>query len=212
MASYAFPRFSHMVVFSMATAVLLVLTVPSSSGSAQQEQQSQQQSQSQQSTPAQPPGAQTNPQPGPAEPKKRKIWTNDDVVSLRTPADNYLAQKEQQEAAAAQTAEKAAADAKLAKGSNTSIKLPSTIEETQKLIKAKEAQIDDEQSALERLIRELPDTPEDQKPAMQKEIDRVAADVPKVRNDLKSLQSHLEKLTKAQLNDAATSPPTPPSL
>jgi hypothetical protein len=178
-----------------------------------QEQQSSQQQQTSQSPPAQL-GAETPPnsQPGQPEPKKKKVWTNDEVVSLRTPADNYQIQKEAQEAAVAQAAAKEAAEANLPKEAEPTIKLPSTIEETQQLIKNKEEQINDEQNGLERLIKELPDAPEDQKPAMQREIDRVAMDVPKVRNELKLLQNHLEKLTSAQLNEASVSPPASPPL
>lgn len=172
----------------------------------QQTSQSQQSSQTQQGAEAQP-----NAQPGQPEPKKKKVWTNDDVVSLRTPADNYLVEKDAQEAAAAQAAAKEAADSKLPKEADPTIKLPPSIEETQKLVKDKEQQLNDEQSALERLIRELPDAPDDQKSAMQKEIDRVAADVPRVRSELKLLQNHLEKLTKAQLHEAPAPPPIPPS-
>lgn len=167
--------------------------------------------------------------PAPAEPsvvdaarasraheKTGKVWTNDDVVSLRTPADIYILEKEaQEEAAAKAAAEKAAAQEAGATGAakpgETSVALPATVEETQKLIKDKQEQISDEQSNLDRMSKELPDAPEDQKPAMQKEIDRMAADLPKAQNDLKQLTDHLEKLNNAQAQQAppAATPPNP---
>lgn len=167
--------------------------------------------QERESSQQQPPPPQQPPQeePQPAA-KAKKVWTNEDVISLRTPADIYQAEKEAQEAAAARAAAKEAEEAKVRKEADPAIKLPATVEETTKLIKAKEDQIDDEQNALERLVKDLPNTPEDQKAAMQKEVDRVAGDLPKVRSELKVLQTHLEKLTKAQLNEAPphTAPPS----
>ena len=59
-----------------------------------QEQQSppqQQGAQSQQSSPAQQSAdAQPNSQPCLLEPRKKRVWTNEDFVALRTPADIYL--------------------------------------------------------------------------------------------------------------------------
>lgn len=150
-----------------------------------------------------------------AHEKTGKVWTNDDVVSLRTPADIYILEKEaQEEAAAKAAAEKAAAQevaqADAAKPGETNVTLPATVEETQKLIKDKQDQISDEQNNLDRMTKELPDAPDDQKPAMQKEIDRMTADLPKAQNDLKQLTDHLEKLNNAQAQQAPPAP-TPPN-
>ena len=167
----------------------------------QQERESSQQQPS-------PPERSSQAQPPPPVAKTKRVWTNEDVISLRTPADIYQEEKEAREAkaAAAQAAAKEAAEAKPVKEAGPAIELPSTVEETLKLIKAKQDQIDDEQSALERLLKELPNTPEDQKTAIQMEVHRVTADLPKVRQELKILQTHLEKLTKTQLKEAAPPP------
>jgi hypothetical protein len=150
-----------------------------------------------------------------AREKTGKVWTNGELVSLRTPADIYLMEKEaQEEAAAKAAADKAAAQeaaqGDAAKPAGTTVPLPATVEETQKLIKDKQEQISDEQSNLDRMTKELPDAPEDQKPAMQKEIDRMTADLPKAQNDLKQLTDHLEKLNTAQAQQAPPAP-TPPN-
>src|SRR6476646_8903914 len=77
--------------------------------------QRQEQPQSQQPPPQQ------NPQPSSQQPtataqqapKQRKIWTNEDLILLRTPADIYLLEKEAREAAEAEAeAAKIAAEAK----------------------------------------------------------------------------------------------------
>lgn len=147
--------------------------------------------------------------------KRRKVWTNDEVVGLRSPADSYRVQKEAQAAAEQRAAVQAATEVKLAKEdaaakqADRAVKLPTTLAETQKLVKDKEDQVNDEQAALERLIKEMPDAPEDQKPVMQKEIDRLTADVPRVRRELQLFQDYLEKLIRAQLNEAPAAPPPP---
>jgi len=158
-----------------------------------------------------PPEQSSQAQPQPPEAKTKRVWTNEDVILLRTPADIYQEEKEAREAAAAQAAAKEAEEAKAVKEAGPAIKSPSTVEETLKLIKAKQDQINDEQSALERLVKELPNTPENQKTAVQMEVHRVTADLPKVRQELKILQTHLEKLTKTQLNEAAPPPAVSPS-
>jgi cell division protein FtsL len=147
-----------------------------------------------------------------AREKTGKVWTNEELVSLRTPADIYLMEKAaQEEAAAKAAADKAAAqEADAAKPGEATVSLPATILETQKLIKDKQEQISDEQSNLDRMTKELPDAPEDQKPAMQKEIERMTADLPKAQNDLKQLTDHLEKLNNAQAQQAPPAP-TPPN-
>jgi hypothetical protein len=174
----------------------------------QQSSQTQQQSPQQQQSAQQPSNSQPSEQP---EAKQKKIWTNDDVIALRTPADLYSLQKEAQEAAAAEAAAEEAAKAKLADGAGPAETLPTTAEETRKLIAAKESQIGDDQQALDRYTAELPDEPAERKDRMQEEINRITADLPKERSQLRILQDHLEELTKKQLNEAPVPPPAPPS-
>jgi hypothetical protein len=183
---------------------------------AARESQEQQSAQSQQQPPQQPPQQQqstqhpSNSQPSDQpEAKHRKVWTNDDVASLRTPADVYLAEKEAQEAAAAEAAAQEAAKAKLVDGARPTVKLPATVEETRKLIAGRESQIADDQQALDRYTAELPNEPAERKDRMQEEIKRITAGLPKERSELKILQDHLEKLSKTQLNEASVSAPPP---
>jgi hypothetical protein len=139
--------------------------------------------------------------------KHKKVWTNDDVVSLRTPADVYLAEKEAQEAAAEAAAQEVA-KAKLVAGAGPAEKLPATVDETRKLIAAKERHIADDQQALDRYTVELPNEPAERKDRMQEEIKRITGGLPKERSELKVLQEHLEKLTKTQLQDGSVPAPS----
>src|SRR5580704_6965473 len=147
----------------------------------QHQQQQSSQSQPPQSTEPEPQQSHQSHQP---TPKPRKIWTNEDVVLLRTPADVYQTEKEAREVAEAEAEAKEAAQARLIKDAGSAIKLPATVEEAQRMIKAKGEQISDAESGIERMNNELPSTPEDQKAAVQKEIDRVTADLRKNRVEL----------------------------
>jgi hypothetical protein len=178
------------------------------------EQQSQQQ---QQQSPPPPPTNSSAPAP-PANPdqpavKQKKVWTNDDVVGLRTPADTYQVEKEQKEAADAAAAAKEAAiraAAKSDKEITPDVKLPATAEETQTMIKDTEGEIAEGTVVLDKMRTELQNASEEQKTDKQKQIDRVTANVEKQRTNLKALQDHLQALNQKREADAQT--PPPPSL
>jgi hypothetical protein len=145
--------------------------------------------------------------------KRRKIWTNDEVILLRTPADDYLAEKEARKAAEAEAAARSAAQPKTSKEAPPEGKLPTTIEETQLLIKNKEQDISDDQASLVGLNTELANVPDEQKKAKQREIEIVAAELDRARNELKALQEHLVDLHKpaASKSSVEPPPPTPPN-
>ena len=187
--------------------------VPLAHASLVERPQEQQSSRTQPPQSSQPPPQQSSPPEKPTS-KPKKVWTNEDVVSLRTPADTYQAEKEAQAAVEAEAVAKEAAHAALIRDAGLTIELPATAEETQRMIKTKQGEISDEQAGIERMNNELPSTPEDQKVAVQKEIDRVTADLQKDRVELEALQNHLQKLNKTPENQSSPVPPLqpPPSI
>jgi hypothetical protein len=206
-------RLMHRQILGMAWPALgaFLLAIPGwfvvSAAQLDQQQQSQQ-------PPPPPQNSEPAPQqalpPDPPAAKQRKIWTNEDVVLLRTPADNYLVEKEAREAAEAEAAAKSPAQAKAAKETPLEIKLPSSIEETQLLLKNKEQDILDDQAALVSLNTELANVPDEQKKAKQKEIEIVAAELDRARNELKALEERLVELHKPPAGEPAAAPPPPP--
>jgi hypothetical protein len=132
------------------------------------------------------------------------------VVSLRTPADVYLAEKEAQAAAAA-VAAKETTGPKVVDGAGHGEKLPASAEETRKLIGAKENQISDDEEALDRYTAELPNEPADRKDKMRSEIERITVDLPNARSELKVLQDHLLQLTKTPVTETPAAPQPPPA-
>jgi hypothetical protein len=160
---------------------------------------------------AQQPPPQQNPQPSSQQPtaqqasRQRKVWTNEDLILLRTPADIYLLEKEAREAAEAEAdAAKIAAEGKPVIEAPLEIKLPTSIAETQLLLKNKEQEAAEKQAALTSLKAELSDTPLAQQPTKQKEIDTLAADLERAEKERKALQDNLEQLNKPP---GATTPP-----
>jgi hypothetical protein len=206
-------RLMHRQILGMASLALgaFLLATPSwfvvSAAQLDQQQQSEQ---------PPPPPQNSEPAPQPALPldpparKQRKIWTNDDVVLLRTPADNYLVEKEARQAAGAEAAAKSPAQAKAAKETPLETKLPTSVEETQLLLKNKEQDIRDDQAALVSLNTELANVPDEQKKAKQKEIEIVAAELDRARDELKALEERLVELHKPRASEPAAAPPLPP--
>lgn len=187
-------------------------------------QQGEQQSQSQQPpppppSPTPPPSSQpaSDPAPpiGPLPVKRRKVWTNDEVVVLRTPTDNYLAEKEAKEAADAEAAAKEAAiraAIKSEKQEPLDTKLPATPEETEKMLKSAQDDIQEETVVLDKLHKELLDAPTEQREGKQKEIDHLTASIEVLRREAKALQDHLQTLRKNVPEKNPPASPEPPSL
>ncbi len=200
-------------VLALAAALLLAQLKCDASPARQQQQSSAPAS----STP--PPS--TKPASEPALPigelpvKRRKVWTNDDVVTLRTPADNYEIEKEAEEAADAAAAKKEAAirvALKSEKQPPLDIKLPANAEETKQMIKNTQSDVHEETVVLQKLHQELLVAPASEQPQKQKDIDGLNALIDKSQRDLKALQDHLQSFpTKPQAENPPT-PPQPPSL
>ena len=121
----------------------------------------------------------------------KKVWTNDDLESARSPMDQYLVDKEAREAA---DAAQAAADAIASEKAMAGLKTPATVEETQRAIDDTQQDINDQNDALDRLNKELQSAPDVQKAGIQREIDRHTTGMQTSQQDLKVLQDHLRQL------------------
>jgi chromosome segregation ATPase len=121
-----------------------------------------------------------------------KVWTEDDIAALRSPADDYLMQKEAQAAAAALANQRAATN--LALQPSLAPKQPSTLEETERAIKDSLEDIQDQKNTLARLNKELDETPEDQRAERAKEIERRTAVLQASQEELKGFQDRRNDL------------------
>jgi hypothetical protein len=147
-----------------------------------------------------------DPLPPPA--RVKKVLTNDDLVSSRSPIDQYLLDKEASEAAAAA---QAAADALASEQALAGIKMPATVEETRRAIRDAHQDINDEKDAIDRLNKEFETAPDVQKAGIQREIDRHTAGVQTSEQELRALQDHLRQLNSRSLggNSADSGKQTP---
>jgi hypothetical protein len=121
----------------------------------------------------------------------KKVWTNDELESSRSPVDQYLLDKEASEAAAAA---QAVADAIASERAVAGIKLPATVQETRRAIHETTQDINDQNDALDRLNKEFDSAPAEQKAGIQREIDRHTNGVQTSQQELKALQDHLKEL------------------
>ncbi len=153
-------------------------------------------------TPPLSPAAAQEPHPQPPPPivtqdlqlpltKTKKVLTNDDLESSRSPTDQYLLDKEARETA---DAAQAAADAIAAERAMAGIKMHATVEETQRTIDDTQQDINDHNDALDRLNKEFDSAPAEQKAGIQREIDRHTNGVQTSQQELKALQDHLKQL------------------
>jgi hypothetical protein len=123
--------------------------------------------------------------------KTKRVWTNDDLQSSRSPTDQYLLDKEAREAA---DAAQAAADAIASERAIAGIKMPATVQETQRAIHDAHQEINDHNDALDRLNKELETAPDVQQAGIQREIDRHTTGVQTSQQELRALQDHLKQL------------------
>lgn len=205
-----------MVTFSLLVALPLAQLKCAAFSVPQQEQQRSQQPAPPSPTP--PPSSQPSSKPAPPieelPVKRRRVWTNDDVVQIRTPADNYEIEKEAKEAADAQAAAKDAAiraAIKSEKQTPLDIKLPATVEETERMLKVKQGEIQEETVILQELRKELQNAPAEEQPQKQKDIDRLTALIETSQRDIRALQDHLQTLRGKPQEENPPAPPQPPS-
>jgi hypothetical protein len=129
-----------------------------------------------------------------------KIWTNDELISSRTPADRYIFAKE----------EKAAADQAAAFQSLTSCFAPEhrepTLEETQQAIADTTQSIREGEDGLAQAKRQVAEDPENLRTRDQAELNRRTAELNQLLEHLHVLQARLQESTPS-----AVAPPAAPS-
>lgn len=134
---------------------------------------------------------------------KVKVWTNDDLLATRTPADIYMFEKEVQAAAEASAAFQSVASC-FAFGQPEA-----TTEDTQKAIQDIGQSVRDSEDAVAQARKELLDAPESLKARDQAELDRRTTELEKSREQLRVLQ---ERLLNSQPGGETSSAqaPSPP--
>jgi hypothetical protein len=167
---------------------------------------------------AAPAGAQQQPEQEKERPKRAKrVWTNEDVKDLRTPADEYLRQRE---AAAAAAAEKQQAPAAGAAENGETAEIdgtdgyiaPKTVEEAEVRVADKRDEIRHTVEAIRQLREEyFRETDDQTRGTVRGKIERSSRDLDAAEKELERLEGSLEELRsgKAPAAQAKASPPQP---
>jgi small-conductance mechanosensitive channel len=134
---------------------------------------------------------------------KVKVWTNEELIATRTPADLYIFQKEAQ--AAALEVERFHTLASCF----ASDQPEGNVEETQKEIDATLQSIRDSEDAVGQSRTALSNVPEHLKLRNQLELSQRRSELNHARERLWALQEHLQELQKSPAQSGITSQPTP---
>src|SRR6266849_4808899 len=158
-----------------------------------------------------PPAKQTKPAP-----KPHKVWTDDEVGSLRSPADAYAEASERQntQAGGAQepgTANQTSTSKQAQKGVPPPILTnPKSFEDADKMIAWENRDIAAQEEFLDRLKQQIAEAPADQKERLAKLLAQRTQVLANTRNELKNLQTKKRELAKPSA-PSVTASAGPPS-
>ena len=159
------------------------------------------------------PAAHAANQPKPA-PTARKVWTVDDVISLRSPADNHVREIGEQsaEAAVSKAAARQTTASKPARpGAPPALSNPKTLEDADKMMAWENRDNEAQQEFVDSVQKQLDEAPADQKERLQKllqERTQVLVDLRKEQQNLVAQRKELEKKPAADNVAAAATPPS----
>ena len=144
-------------------------------------------------------------------PKPRKVWTDDDFGSTRTPA----ATRENQAASSGASQEPAAANQSTdskphAGGVPPVFTNPKSLEDADKMIAWENRDIEAQQESLEKLKTQIAEAPADQKERLTKVFEQRTQILAATRNELKNLQTKRKDLEKPPAGNqtASAEPPS----
>ncbi len=140
-------------------------------------------------------------QPAQAAAKKPKVWTDDNIDSVRTPADDYQIQQQQQQQAQQAAAEKAAAQAAAPAGS-----VPKTVKQADGMITAKKSELANQQQYLQRLQKDAsnPNNSDLDKMRLDWRLKSHTASEQQTQAQLKQLEDEKAALAKKEAAEAAS--------
>jgi hypothetical protein len=157
------------------------------------------------------PAQQQSPQEKERPKRAKRVWTNDDVKELRTPADEYLRQREaaaQPQPEGAATPEKPAPEEQ-GDGINDYVP-PKTVEEAEVRVADKRNEIRHTIEAI-RIVREeyFAETDDQKRGTLRAKIERMARDQAAAEKELERLEASLAEL-RSGTTPAAQKEPVPP--
>jgi hypothetical protein len=137
-----------------------------------------------------------------AAPKKHKVWTDDEVSTLRTPEDNYIEQKQAAEAAAAAAAAAAAQQAKSTPksekhvGAAPALSNPKSPQDADRMIAWESRDVDAQQEFIDKERTQVEQAGPENREALEKDLAKhltMLENTKKERDALAAQKKELEK-------------------
>ncbi len=163
---------------------------------------------------------QKNDKPAPAQnqkpvPKPHKVWTDDNLSAVRTPATAYMAATDKQSPTGAPAAQEASEKQPVA-GSQKPTKAPplshaKSVEDAENKIEWEKRDIQGQEEYLVRMQGELEQAPADRKEHIQKLIEQHQQILADTRNELKGLEEQKKDFQKNPAGQSASANQQPPS-
>lgn len=145
-----------------------------------------------------------------------KVWTNDDLASVRSPADAYIEAKQQQAGKSDASVQTASDKQPVASGQkvyrSAILSNPKTPADADRMIAWEERDISGQQDYLDSLKKEIDEAPAGERKnrllQVFQEHQRILADTQKEMQGLKEDKAKLQKRDSAQGAAATTEPPS----
>ena len=142
-------------------------------------------------------------------PKPHKVWTDDEIGSLRSPADTYVSAKYDQ---AGETAtSKQAVGAKPAPHvASAALSNPKTVDDADKMIAWEKRDVDAQTEYVERVKKQIYEAPQEDKERLKKVLQeriQILADTRGEMDTLVAQKKELQKKTAANRTGVAAQPP-----
>lgn len=127
--------------------------------------------------------------------KKPKVWTDDNIASVRTPADIYQDQERQQSAVQQAAKKKTAEEAKLPSPPPGFMK-PTTLQQADALLAQSQSNLKSEQEYVQQTQKELATAPDSYKDRLHWRIQARTKIINKLQSDIAALQKDRDALAK----------------
>ena len=134
--------------------------------------------------------------------KKHKVWTDDEVSTLRTPEDNYVEQKQAAEAAAAAAASAAAAQAKSKPksekpvGGPAALSNPKSADDADRMIAWENRDFDAQQELIDKLRTQLQQANPEDRDTLEKNLAKQIGTLEQIRKERDALAAQKMELEK----------------
>jgi hypothetical protein len=170
----------------------------------------------QETAPSSQPAASAKSESKPSPQKVHKVWTNDDLGSVRSPADTYTAEKEAQASTTPPAAKPASsndtpAPATPHSGGPPALTNPKSVTEADSMIAWEGRDIEAQQGTIAQLQKQLDAAPPEQREALQKSLQQRMQILAETQKELEALQAKKESLQKPSPAGTNAAPASPPS-